>query len=278
MDDFAVFGNPIEHSKSPVIHAFFAKELKISHSYCRILAPLNNFEDTIKNFFNQGGLGANITVPFKERAFDICHQFTDSALLTRVVNTIKKQKDGYLLGENTDGIGLINDLQRLDFLHKNSKILLIGAGGAAKGVLPLLANFSKSIIVTNRTLIHADKLIQFYQERGISNIYTVSLNEVHLVNNIDLIINATSCGIYGKIPTLPDYLINKSVRCYDMFYNTISDVYSDTPFLSWCRQRGAIYCADGLGMLVAQAAYAFLLWHGILPPIDKLLNQLRPKK
>lgn len=266
MDAFAVFGNPIEHSKSPSIHALFSAEIGISHSYGRVLVSEDKFEQVLRKFFLSGGLGANITMPFKERAFALCDQLTERASMAGAVNTVKKLLDGSLLGDNTDGIGLISDLQRLDLLRPGNRVLLLGAGGAARGVIFPLLNFGCPVILTNRTFSRAQKLVDCYRHLG--TISAMPLDNL-AIREYDLIINATSMGLYDQVPELPESLITPKVNCYDMFYQN-----GGTPFIIWCQQQGAHRCADGLGMLVGQAAYAFLLWHGVLPPILPVLEQL----
>ncbi|SNC58455.1 shikimate dehydrogenase [Sodalis endosymbiont of Henestaris halophilus] len=267
MDIYAVFGNPINHSRSPRIHTLFAVEMGLSHTYGRVLAPINDFEQTLLRFFDTGGLGANITLPFKERAFSLCDHLTTRGSLVGAVNTIKKLPDGSLLGDNTDGIGLISDLERLNLLSQNSRVLLVGAGGAARGgILPLLT-YGCKVVLTNRTFPRAQELVRFYHHAG--DISALPL-ELLSAPDYDLIINATSAGMYGSIPQLPASIITPSVCCYDMFYQQ-----KDTPFIAWSRRQGAVRCADGLGMLVGQAASSFLLWHGVLPSILPVLNTLR---
>ncbi|XOD70244.1 MAG: shikimate dehydrogenase [Sodalis sp. (in: enterobacteria)] len=267
MDAFAVFGNPIKHSWSPRIYALFADEIGLSHSYGLVLAPLTEFKKTLRRFFDAGGLGANITSPFKESACLLCDHLSERGSLAGAVNTIKKQQNGLLFGDNTDGIGLFNDLQRLDLLCHDSRVLLVGAGGAARGViLPLLA-YGCKIVLTNRTFSRAQELAGLYHH--ISDI-TAQKSEYLDTFDYDLIINATSIGMSGGIPSLPTSIIRPEVCCYDMFYQK-----GDTPFIAWCRRQGAKRCADGLGMLVGQAAWAFLLWHGLLPSISPVIETLR---
>lgn len=267
MDTFAVFGNPINHSCSPRIHALFAAERGITHPYGRVLAPLDGFEQTLRQFFAAGGLGANISLPFKERAFSLCDQLTERGALVGAVNTIKKQLDGSLLGDNADGIGLLNDLQRLGLLRQDSRVLLVGAGGASRGViLPLLA-YGCKVVLTNRTFPRAQELVRFYHHVG--DISALPLERLG-TPDYDLIINATSTGVQGSIPPLPASLITSQVCCYDMYYQQ-----GDTPFITWCRRQGALRSADGLGMLLGQAASSFLLWHGVLPSVLPVLETLR---
>lgn len=267
MESYAVFGNPVAHSKSPYIHAQFAAQLKIEHPYGRVLAPMDDFVNTLEAFFAAGGKGANITVPFKEEAFSRADELTERAALAGAVNTLKRLDDGRLLGDNTDGIGLLSDLERLSFIKPGFRILLIGAGGAARGVLLPLLSLDCAVTITNRTLARAQELATLFAHTGSVNALALSELAGH---EFDLIINATSSGIDGGVPELPESLIHAELFCYDMFYQKGS-----TPFLAWCQQNGAQRCADGLGMLVGQAAHSVLLWHGVLPDIESVIKQLQ---
>ncbi|WP_369789549.1 shikimate dehydrogenase [Rouxiella sp. WC2420] len=267
MSSFAVFGNPIGHSKSPRIHALFAEQTGINHQYGTVLAPHDEFEETLRGFFANGASGANITVPFKERAFAESDELSDRAALSGAVNTLKKLEDGRLLGDNTDGIGMISDLQRLNMIKSGDRVLLVGAGGAARGViLPLLAHGCR-VVVTNRTFERAQHLHSIFAAKG--DITAVALNDLDGLA-FDLIINATASGIKGDVPAIPVAVVTAETRIYDMFYQA-----GETPFIAWAKQCGAKYAADGLGMLVGQAAHAFYLWHGVMPEIEPVLTQLK---
>lgn len=267
MKKFAVFGNPIAHSKSPRIHQLFAEQCKCSLTYITYLAELDSFEQELTAFFMDGASGANITTPFKERAYLGCEQLTKRAQLAGAVNTIKKLDTGELLGDNTDGIGLVSDLERLNILAKHSRVLIVGAGGAARGcILPLL-EYGCELVITNRTFSRAKQLEQLFCGYGRINASELEdLGHQHF----DLIINATASGLTGDIPVLPDSIINDKTACYDMFYHK-----ELTPFLTWVKTNGAVTYADGLGMLVGQAAHAFFLWHNTMPDISVVLQQLR---
>ncbi|MDX6019544.1 shikimate dehydrogenase [Scandinavium sp. V105_16] len=267
MEQYAVFGNPIAHSKSPFIHLRFAQQLKIEHPYGRVLAPLDAFNETLDAFIAAGGKGCNVTVPFKEDAFARADELTERAALAGAVNTLKRLEDGRLLGDNTDGIGLLSDLERLAFIKPGYRVLLIGAGGAARGVLLPLLSLDCAVTVTNRTFSRAQELATLFAHTGS---ITALPMEALAGEAFDLIINATSSGINGEIPAIPSSLINLKVHCYDMFYQKGS-----TAFLNWCEQQGAKQRADGLGMLVAQAAHAVLLWHGVLPDITPVIDALK---
>ncbi|NCB87195.1 MAG: shikimate dehydrogenase [Gammaproteobacteria bacterium] len=267
MESYVVFGNPIAHSKSPFIHQQFAEQLSIAHPYGRMLAPLDGFVDTLNAFFQQGGKGANVTVPFKEEAFARADELTERAALAGAVNTLKRLDDGRILGDNTDGIGLLSDLERLGLIKPGYRVLLIGAGGAARGVLLPLLSLDCNVTLTNRTHARAQTLAELFHHTGSVNAIPMSELSGH---EFDLIINATSSGIAGETPPIPESLINHHVCCYDMFYQK-----GDTAFLAWCAEHGAKRYADGLGMLVGQAAHAVLLWHGILPDVEPVIASLK---
>lgn len=268
MEKFAVFGNPISHSKSPLIHALFAEQTGIDHPYGTVLAPLESFEASLQAFISAGGQGANVTVPFKERAFQAASELSELASLAGAVNTLKVLPEGGLLGDNTDGIGLLTDLERQQLIWPQDHILLVGAGGAARGVILPLLSSGCELTITNRTFSRAKELAQLFQHRG--EISAQQMDQLDQHRPFNLVINATASGISGKIPALPVGVVNCQTRCYDMFYQQ-----GRTPFLAWAQQQGATEFADGLGMLVGQAAHAFLLWHGVMPEIEPVLRCVR---
>ena len=267
METFVVFGNPISHSKSPRIHQLFAQQTGIMHPYGRICAPVDDFSGALQHFFIAGGRGANVTLPFKQEAFALADELTERAASAGAVNTLKREVDGRLLGDNTDGIGLLSDLQRLSLIQPGDRILLIGAGGAARGVILPLLSYGCSITITNRTLSRAQELETLFSASG--TVTALAFDQL-AGEQFDLVINATSSGVAGQIPALPEGLIHSGVRCYDMFYQA-----GATPFLYWCQLQGVTQLADGLGMLVGQAAHAFLLWHGVLPEITPVIAELK---
>ncbi len=267
MEIYAVFGNPIEHSKSPFIHRLFAEQLGIHHPYGKVLAPKDDFIQSIESFFAAGGKGANVTVPFKEQAFARADELTERATLAGAVNTLKRLDDGRLLGDNTDGIGLLTDLQRLHLIKPGDRILLIGAGGAARGVILPLLTLECAVTLCNRTHARAEELARLFSHTG--SVDAIAFDQLQ-DHEFDLVINATSSGISGSVPAIPAQLINNRVRCYDMYYQK-----GLTPFLAWCVEHGAEQYADGLGMLVGQAAHAILLWHGVLPETGDVINALK---
>lgn len=267
MRKFAVFGNPIAHSKSPRIHQLFSEQTQRPLSYVTQLAEHELFQTALTTYLAEGAHGANITTPFKEQAYQLCHELTERARLAGAVNTVKKMENGQLVGDNTDGIGLVSDLERLGMLKAGNKVLLVGAGGAARGVILPLLESGCELVITNRTYAKAQQLAQQFADYGAIS----ACEQENLAGNqFDLIVNATASGLQGQVPSIPSSLINKDTACYDMFYQA-----SLTPFLAWAKANGAVNYADGLGMLVGQAAHAFFLWHDVMPDIESVLKQLR---
>ncbi|MDC9598713.1 shikimate dehydrogenase [Xenorhabdus anantnagensis] len=269
MNKFAVFGNPIAHSKSPYIHRLFSEQTSVEHQYGTVLAPVEDFEQTLGHFFEQDGLGANVTVPFKERAYKCSDELTERASICGAVNTLKRIEGNRLLGDNTDGVGLLVDLQRLKFISQGQKILIIGAGGAAKGVLSPLLSLGCSVIITNRTFERAQRVANTFSLLG--DIEAIEMGVLGLTTpDFDIIINATASGLDGQIPAISPLIFQNNSACYDMYYQ-----HGLTPFLKFAHQNSVSRLADGLGMLVGQAAYSFELWHGVFPEIEPVLTALR---
>lgn len=265
MDRYAVFGNPIKHSKSPLIHTLFAEQTQQQLQYSAVEAPIAGFEQSVAEFFNQGGKGCNVTVPFKEQAYQLADELTERAQLAGAVNTLKYQ-EGKIIGDNTDGYGLVYDLQRyLDL--KGKRILLLGAGGAARGVIgPLLEQGVAEIVIANRTVAKADRLAQLFSGHG-----EINASEFADVNgSFDLIVNSTSASLQGEVPAIADSLIHSDIVCYDMMYKS-----GDTAFNTWANELGAKTTIDGLGMLVGQAAESFQVWRGVKPEMAAVLKTLR---
>ena len=269
---YAVIGNPIEHSRSPSIHQAFAQQCGIELDYDRVRAPLDGFAGTVRQFFSAGGRGVNVTVPFKEQAYELARaHLSTRARLAGAVNTLW-QVDGQLHGCNTDGVGLLADLQRLGHDPANARILLVGAGGAARGVLyPLLSAGCTELRVVNRSVARAhrlrDDLLQHMPELT-DNISSGGLSEAG--SNWDIVINATSGSLSGEAPTLPAGLYAPGALAYDMVYGS-----APTPFMNQAQGMGARRCEDGLGMLVGQAAASFEIWHGMMPDTSAVLAKLR---
>ncbi|MFQ3288570.1 MAG: shikimate dehydrogenase, partial [Alteromonadaceae bacterium] len=233
MDQYRVYGNPIKQSRSPFIHQYFAKETEQQLNYQSELVAVDGFDKKIRKFISEQGKGANITVPFKEQALAICDQLSERARLAGAVNTLSFI-DGQILGDNTDGLGLVQDLQRNNVKLKNSRILLLGAGGAAKGViLPLLECHPQMIVVANRTVSKAESICkQFNVDKNNSKLTACGFDDV--VNDFDIIINATSASLSGQVPSIPAQIISADVVCYDMVYGR-----ELTPFLMWAKEQGS---------------------------------------
>lgn len=267
MDQYAVFGNPIKHSRSPFIHQLFAQQTGQSLEYIKIEAPLDDFNQTVKAFFASKGQGSNVTVPFKEQAFDLCDEVTLRARKAGAVNTLVKAEFGEIHGDNTDGIGLVRDLQNKQVKLENARILLLGAGGAARGVvLPLLSEKPKSLMISNRTFTKAETLVGIFNDERLSATPLDNLGKYQF----DVVINATSAGLSGNAPKLPIQSVNANTVCYDMVY-----LNGTTPFNQWAQDIGVKTTYDGLGMLVEQAAESFTLWRGVTPDTKSVLEALR---
>jgi shikimate dehydrogenase len=268
MDQYVVFGNPIGHSKSPLIHRLFAEQTAQQLDYNTRLAPLDDFTGSARAFFAEGR-GANVTVPFKEEAYRLADSLTERAQRAGAVNTLSKLADGRLLGDNTDGAGLVRDLTvNAGFSLKGKRILLLGAGGAVRGALePLLAEQPASVIIANRTVEKAELLAELFADLG-----PVSASGFDwLQESVDLIINATSASLSGDVPPIAGSLIEPGhTLCYDMMYGK-----EPTPFCRWATEHGATQVMDGLGMLAEQAAEAFYLWRGVRPDSAPVLAELR---
>lgn len=265
VDRYAVFGNPVGHSKSPLIHSWFAKQTAQALSYEAILAPVDAFADCWFSFVAAGGRGGNVTVPFKEQAYQLAEKLSERALQAGAVNTLYTDKAGVLCGDNTDGLGLVADLTRLGAELQGAAILVLGAGGACRGVIgPLLAAGVKRIHIANRTAAKAEVIAELFDHRVTASGY----NEVP-AEKWSIVINATSSGLDQQRPPLAEQHLKHCTLAYDMLY-----AKEPTAFLSWCQQQGVPQCADGLGMLVSQAAESFAIWRGVKPDVTPVLQQL----
>ena len=259
----AVFGNPVAHSRSPEIHEAFARQFGLSVSYTRIEAPLDGFRDTVRAFVARGAVGFNVTVPFKYEAFALADETTPAALASGTVNTMHVV-DGRLVGSNTDGAGLVADLERnLGWVLEGRRILIVGAGGAVAGVLPSLSERQPaSIDIMNRTHARAVELAERFGVRAV----TASSAEAAY----DLVISGSSAGLTLDGIDLPAHPIGEQTRCYDMIYSA-----GETAFNRWARARGAGATSDGLGMLVEQAAAAFNIWFDVSPDTGPVIERIR---
>ena len=270
-DRYAVVGNPVAHSLSPEIHAAFARQTGQDIEYGRLPAPLDGFAATVDEFRAGGGKGVNVTVPFKFDAFRYCEPGA-SAVAAGAVNTLDF-RDGKILGHNTDGVGLVTDLERnLGVGLLGKRVLVMGAGGATHGVMhPLLNARPQLLVVANRTLAKATDLIaRFKRMDQFSTTEMAARPYQSLDGPFDLVINATSAGLRDEMPALPEGIFAAGALAYDMVYG------KETPFMAFARKRGA-RVADGLGMLVEQAAAAFLIWRGVRPDTRPVIDALRTR-
>jgi len=268
-DRYAVIGHPVAHSKSPRIHTAFARETGEDLVYDLLPAPLDGFDAVVRTFRAAGGRGLNVTVPFKLAAFALANEVTDRAREAGAVNTLRF--DGaHALGDNTDGAGLVGDIRRrLGIELAGKSVLLLGAGGAARGVVgPLLQERPAALLIVNRTVAKAHALARQFEARGPvrAGAYADLTGRA-----FDVVINATSASLSGDALPLPAGLYAPGALAYDMVYGDVP-----TPFLAAARAGGAATIADGLGMLVAQAAESFLLWRGVRPDTRPVIEALRP--
>ncbi|HPT49392.1 MAG TPA: shikimate dehydrogenase [Accumulibacter sp.] len=265
---YGVFGNPIGHSKSPLIHAAFAAQCGQAIDYRPLLAPLDGFADSVAAFVAGGGRGANVTVPFKEEAYRLATRLTARAERAGAVNTLVFDGQA-ILGDNTDGAGLLRDLTlNLTYPLAGRRILLLGAGGAARGVLaPLLDAAPDVLTIANRTATRARGLAHDFAAHG--TVVGGGYDEL-AGQSFDLVINATAASLGGELPPLPGGVFHAGSLAYDMMYGQ-----GDTPFLAFARRQGAARLADGLGMLVEQAAEAFRVWRGVHPDTAPVIAMLR---
>jgi shikimate dehydrogenase len=265
---FGVVGHPIAHSKSPEIHELFAQQCEVDIDYKKFDVAPENFEAFIKDFFAGGGLGLNITVPFKEEAFRLSTPANEKVKLSKAVNTLYLNDAGELIGDNTDGPGLVKDLLGNDILLKGKRLLILGAGGAVRGILPsLIEQVPKSITIANRTIQKAEQLKEEFMhllDLNVSNFKEVE-SEAY-----DVIINATSLGLQGKTPKISNSAINARTSCYDLMYST-----QNTAFVNWGLENNALTAIDGLGMLVEQAAVSFEIWIGAAPETSSVIDRMR---
>ncbi len=267
IDQYVVFGNPIGQSKSPFIHTLFARQTSQPLLYTAEQPEPTGFKAAAESFFAAGGKGCNVTAPFKEDAFQFADRLTERAQLAGAVNTLKKLDDGEIIGDNTDGEGLVQDLLQNQVVLEGARILLIGAGGAARGVIkPLLDQKPVQIVVANRTKSKAETLSKMFKAYG--NIEAASLDEV--VDSFDVIINSTSSGLTGELPAISNAIFSPTSTVYDMVYKA-----GKTPFNQWALDCGVLVAYDGLGMLVGQAAESFMLWRGLRPGSRQILRELR---
>lgn len=265
---YAVIGHPIAHSKSPIIHQLFAEQTGETISYEAMDVSPDELDDAIKAFFASGGHGLNVTVPHKTDVMALMDKLTPQAKLAGAINTITQLPDGSLEGDNTDGIGLITDLR--DNLHIeliDSSILVLGAGGATRGIIPpLLEQIPAEVVIANRTVEKARGIANAFADLGHLN--ACGFDELG-DRKFHLIINATSAGLQGELPPFPESIIGPDTICYDLAYSM-----RDTPFIAWAKQHGCTHAYQGWGMLVEQAAESFSIWRGTRPETQSVRAQL----
>jgi shikimate dehydrogenase len=268
MNMYAVLGHPVKHSLSPQIHALFSEQMGVPLSYEALEVPLDGFVEFVQRLHRKTYQGMNVTVPFKGDAWQLCEQVSERAQAAQAVNTLIRTTNGWR-GDNTDGVGLLRDLtQNLMLELTGKRILLLGAGGAVRGVLsPLLTAEPACLHIANRT---GDKAVQLANEFVGSGSLLGSGLDGPFDSGFDLIINGTAASLQGETPTIADGLLARGGACYDMMYAEMP-----TAFETWGHQQGAAMCSNGLGMLVEQAAESFHLWHNVLPDTRSVLALLR---
>lgn len=271
-DQYAVFGHPISHSKSPRIHTLFAEQTRQNLDYTAWDVPADRFSEELRRFAEAGGKGLSCTVPLKELAWQIADKKSVQAERAKAVNTLRIGSDGDLYGDNTDGVGLVRDLtQNLGIAITGCKILLLGAGGASRGILePLLALKPERVVIANRTLEKAERLADEFSEVG--SIQALKFDSL-VGNRFNLILNATSASLRGELPPLPEGVLAPLGYCYDLAYGS-----QPTAFVEWGERMGAKLSTDGIGMLVEQASEAFFIWRGVRPQTVPVIERLNAER
>jgi shikimate dehydrogenase len=264
---YAVFGHPVAHSLSPRIHSLFAVQTEQHNmTYTAVDVAEDQFDTAICDFHHQGGLGLNCTVPLKLLAFQCADKLSQRAQRCGAVNTLSFKKDGSIHGDNTDGMGLLRDItHNLNIPVRDSKLLILGAGGATRGILePLLQENPQKIVIANRTVEKALSLAESFNDLG--NVTGCGYDTLN-GQTFDLILNATAASLHNQLPPLPDTALKPNGNCYDLAYGS-----QPTPFVKWGQQHGAVISVDGIGMLIEQAAEAFLIWRGVRPETESLIS------
>ncbi|MCY7295448.1 shikimate dehydrogenase [Alteromonas sp. a30] len=272
MDRYVVFGNPIKHSRSPFIHNMFAQQTQQDMVYEKCLVE-GDFLDVVKSFFGEGGKGANVTLPFKEQAFSVANELTERARLAGAVNTLFLKNES-LIGDNTDGVGLVYDLIRQFGPLEKWRVLMLGAGGAARGcIAPLFSAGISHLHIANRTEEKAKSLISSFSANA--SCQNISASGFGNIPNQDyqIIINSTSASVSGDVPTIDDSLFDKLIFAYDMFYSAESTAFIEKV----TKENPSVKVSDGMGMLVGQAAESFYLWRGVRPEIEPVIEALKKK-
>jgi len=270
-DLYAVVGHPISHSKSPRIHSLFASQTGEPVEYTAIQAPLGDFPGTVRHFFERGGRGLNVTVPFKEQAWTMADHRTQRAEKAGAANTLYLDKDQALVADNTDGMGIVRDLfSNHHVALEGARILVLGAGGAVRGVLgPILAEQPVSVTIANRTVVKAEVLVRLFAgDAGLTDLSACGFDEPEAA--FDLVINGTSASLKGDLPPVSPGIIGPDTVVYDMMYSL-----QTTTFNQWALDNNARRVFDGLGMLVEQAAESFYVWRGVRPDTASVIEELR---
>lgn len=269
IDQYAVFGNPVKHSKSPAIHAAFAAQSGQQLHYRAHKVELGRFADAASQFFLNEGKGLNITVPFKLDAYEFADELSGRARRAGAVNTLAKGDDGRIYGDNTDGVGMVRDIHdNLGWDIGGRRLLILGAGGAVRGILgPLLKQRPAHILIANRTVAKAEQLAEVFA--GLGELSGTSYEALD-GGQFDLIINGTSASMSGDLPPLPSQILSSEGCAYDMMYGA-----EPTPFMRWAAAETAWAVSDGLGMLVEQAAESFCIWRGIRPDTKPVIEAIR---
>ncbi len=272
-DLYAVIGNPVAHSKSPEIHAAFAQQVSQDIVYKRLFCELGAFNATVRAFLAEGGKGLNVTVPFKHDAFAFATRHSTRAAQASAVNVLAFDTGGGVAGDNTDGAGLVRDISvNLGCALRGKAVLLLGAGGASFGVVgPLLAEAPRTLVIANRTVSKAETLVQRFAASAAGCALSCAAYSALVGQQFDVVVNATSAGLRGDMPVLPEKLFAADALAYDMVYG------KTTPFMQYAQAQGAIV-ADGLGMLVEQAAESFLIWRGVRPATAPVMALLRAQR
>lgn len=262
-------GNPVAHSKSPVIHQLFARQFRHRIEYLAIQVDPGGFPQAVDQFRAAGGKGLNVTIPFKVEAIRLADHLSDRAKLAGAANTLKFEAGEKIFGDNTDGIGMVHDIERnLGVTFKDKHVLLLGAGGAVRGVLgPLLKHRPARVVIANRTVSKARDIAEHFTEHG--TIETSDFGDLR-GKHFDIVINGTSTSLQGEVPPLPPTLYTRDSLAYDMMYADRA-----TPFMEWSTLHGAAHVSDGLGMLVEQAAESYFVWRGVRPETRAVISALR---
>lgn len=270
-DQYAVMGNPIAHSKSPLIHSLFAEQTGQKLEYRAILVEVGRFSEAVREFQQQDGRGLNVTVPFKRDAWRLVDERSECAELAGAVNTIVLRGDGTLFGDNTDGVGMVRDISiNQGVAIEGKKVLILGAGGAVRGVLgPLLNEGPAEVVIANRTPERAQELADAFDEQG--RVDGCGFDDLD-GSRYDIVINGTSASLKGEVPPLPEGILAKGAFCYDMMYSG-----EPTAFMVWADDEGCERISDGLGMLVEQAAESFNIWRGLRPETAAVIKAVRER-